>query len=55
MSKSIRKTSQKELADALGMPMYVLFVKPDFSKYELKQGRGSNTVKVRTPEIIPLE
>jgi len=55
MWKTIRKTSQQELADALDMPMYVLFVKPDFSKYELKEGKGSKTVHARIAELVPLE
>jgi len=55
LSKMIMRTGQKQLADALLMPMYVLFVKPDFSKYQLKQCKPAKTVAIRISELVPIE
>jgi hypothetical protein len=55
MSKSIVRTGQQQLADALRMPLYILFVKPDFSKYQLKACPRCKTVAMHITELIPIE
>jgi len=55
VSKSVVANAQQLFADALRMPMYVLFVKPDLSKYQLKLYEGSKTVQMHVADLIPVE
>ena len=55
VSKTLVKSFQQSFADALRMPLYVLFVKPDFSKYQLTLCQGSKTVHMHIAELIPIE
>lgn len=55
VSKTLVKSYQQSFADALRMPLYYLFVKPDFSKYQLTLCQGSKTVHMHIAELIPIE
>jgi len=43
------------LAEALKMPYYILFIRPDFSKYQLTRYSGGRTVQMHPSELVPIE
>ena len=55
VSKKLVSTYQQSLAEALRMPIFVLFVKPDFSKYQLTLGTGLKTVQMHPAELVSIE
>ena len=55
VSKDLTHTGQYSLAEALKMPIFVLFVKPDFSKYQLSLADGSKTIQMHVSGTRPLE
>ncbi len=55
VTKTLVKNFQQTFADALRMPIYILFVKPDFSKYQLTLSQGSKTVQMHLSELISIE
>jgi len=55
VSKSPMQNFTFPLAEALKMPYYILFIRPDFSKYQLTRYSGSGTVQVHLSELVPIE
>ena len=55
VTKAIGQNAQQSFADALRMPLYVLFVKPDFTKYQLILSSGSRTLSVQAKALITIE
>lgn len=55
VSKAIAHNSQQSFADALRMPLYVLFIKPDFAKYQLVPSDASKSLQAHVKELIPIE
>lgn len=55
ISKWVRGTFQDSLADALRMPFYVLFIKPDFSTYQLRRCEDSKSIHMHVSELVPIE
>ncbi len=55
VSKAIAQNAQQAFAEALRMPIYVLFVKPDFTKYQLMLCDGSKTIHVHLAELVTVE
>ena len=55
VSKSPMRTFALALAEALRMPYYVLFIKPDFSKCQLTPCLGMETVQMRLSEFVTIE
>ena len=48
-------TGQDSLTEALKMSIFVLFVKPDFSKYQLTPADGSKTTQMHVSELVAIE
>jgi hypothetical protein len=55
VSKELTRTGQNSLAEALRMPIFVLFVKPDFSKYQLTQANSSKTIQMHVSGLSAIE
>ncbi len=55
VSKAIAQNFQQSFAEALRMPIYVLFVKPDFSKYQLTLCEDSKTIDMHVAELVTVE
>ncbi len=55
VSKSLGRTNQLLIAEALGMKVYVLFVKPDFTKYQLVPCHGSKAAQMHITELVSVE
>ncbi len=55
VSKSLRKKPELSIAEALRMPLYILFVKPDLSKYQLALANGAKTLQVNVKELVAIE
>ncbi len=55
VSKSLEGTNQLLIGDALGMKVYVLFVKPDFTKYQLVPCHGSKSAQMHITELVSVE
>lgn len=55
VSKSVMHNFARPLADALGMPFYILFIRPDFSKYQLTLCKGTKTVQMHLSELVSIE
>jgi hypothetical protein len=55
INESLAYTSQISFADALRMPIYILFVKLDFSKFQLRLDFGFRTNYVHFGELVPNE
>ncbi len=55
VGKTLLSNSELAIAEALRMPLYVLFVKPDFTKYQLTRARCNHNVAVHIRELSPVE
>jgi hypothetical protein len=55
VSKSVMHKFGRSIAKALGMPLYVLFIKPDFTKCQLVTCADKRTVQMRPSELVSIE
>jgi len=55
VSKAPMQNFAFPLAEALKMPYYILFIRPDFSKYQLTRYSGGRTVQMHLSELVPIE
>jgi hypothetical protein len=56
VSKEVGKdTPKRAIAEALGMPLYVVFISPDFSKYQLVLSHNLKTLAIHVQELLPIE
>jgi hypothetical protein len=55
VKKGIAENSQQSFAEALRMPIYVLFIKPDFARYQLTLCNGSRSVAMHLSELTTIE
>jgi hypothetical protein len=54
-SKSVMHNFAHPIAEALRLPLYILFIRPDFSKYQLTLCTGAKTVQTHLSELVPIE
>jgi len=56
VTKGSSTSYQKSIARALGMPIFVLFLKPDMTKYLLRRWSGTaKSMAIRLPEVVSVE
>jgi hypothetical protein len=55
ISKCVSLKRQQSLAEALRMPLYVLFVKPDLTRYQLRSCDGSRSIQAHLAELATVE